>query len=179
MEPLPRSRVSWRELLPSAGDPAPDWDTLDRWRHELSRPGMAIAAVCGAQADLVLAGALLHDVGKLEAYAWSGTFAMTDEGALLGHVALGMLMLGRTVARTTPAPCTARELTLLQHLDRLTPRHVGVRRRRASDDSRGRGSSLRGQRQRQDDKHGRSPRRSRPLHGLQPVERAIALAAGS
>jgi 3'-5' exoribonuclease len=162
MEPLPRSRVSWRELLPSAGDPAPDWDTLDRWRHELSRPrvgavlslffddpkfrsrfeecpastqghhamlggllrhtrevatiGMAIAAVCGAEADLVLAGALLHDVGKLEAYAWNGTFAMTDEGALLGHVALGMLMLGRTVAQTTPAPCTARELTLLQHL---------------------------------------------------------------
>ena len=43
-------------------------------RHtcEVAAIGGAIAAACGADADLVLAGALLHDIGKLEAYSWSG-----------------------------------------------------------------------------------------------------------
>ena len=67
--------------------------------------------------ELVLAGALLHDVGKLEAYAWrTGIFELTEAGALLGHVVLGMLMLERRLARQMPALCSEREDALLQHL---------------------------------------------------------------
>jgi 3'-5' exoribonuclease len=159
---LPKMAIDWRQLMPSVGEVTPYWDTLDRWRGEITRPrlratvalffedadfrrryqecpastqghhatlggllkhtcevaaiGRAIAKVCRAEPDLVLAGALLHDIGKLEAYAWDGAFTTTECGALLGHVTLGMLMLERQVAAADPAPCTDRELTLLHHL---------------------------------------------------------------
>jgi 3'-5' exoribonuclease len=159
---LPRGAVDWRQLLPSVGDVAPYWDTLDRWRGEIRGPrlrrtldlfyaddafrrryeecpastvghhaelggllrhtcevaaiGRAIAKVSRADTDLVLAGALLHDIGKLEAYRWQGAFEVTECGALLGHVTLGMLMLDRRVRSESPAPCTDHELTILQHL---------------------------------------------------------------
>jgi 3'-5' exoribonuclease len=83
---------------------------------EVAAIGRGIAKVCRADADLVLAGALLHDMGKLESYRWDGAFETTECGALLGHVALGSLMLERRVRSTDPSPCTDRELTLLQHL---------------------------------------------------------------
>jgi 3'-5' exoribonuclease len=159
---LPRDSVDWRELLPSAGDVAPFWDRLDRWREDVRRPrlrrtidlfytdpdfrrryqecpasisghhaelggllrhtcevaaiGRAIARVSHADQELVLAGALLHDIGKLEAYRWQGGFEVTESGALLGHVSLGMLMLDRRVGQEHPAPCTGQELTILHHL---------------------------------------------------------------
>lgn len=83
---------------------------------EVAAIGRAAAESCAADTDLVLAGALLHDIGKLDAYRWAGAFEMTDVGSLLGHVTLGMLMLDRTVAAAGAAPCTAPELALLQHL---------------------------------------------------------------
>ena len=45
-------------------------------RHtcEVASIGRAIGKVCHADLDLVLAGALLHDIGKLEAYSWNGGF---------------------------------------------------------------------------------------------------------
>jgi 3'-5' exoribonuclease len=87
-------------------------------RHtcEVAAIGRAIAKVCRADAEVVIAGALLHDIGKLEAYRWDGAFEATERGTLLGHVTLGMLMLGLRVAETHPAPCTERELTILHHL---------------------------------------------------------------
>jgi 3'-5' exoribonuclease len=87
-------------------------------RHtcEVAAIGRAIAKACHADSELVLAGALLHDIGKLEAYRWEGVFENTECGALLGHVTLGLLMLDRRVAREDPAPCTDRELTVLHHL---------------------------------------------------------------
>lgn len=87
-------------------------------RHtcEVAAIGRAIAKACRADVDVVIAGALLHDIGKLEAYRWDGAFEATERGTLLGHVTLGMLMLGLRVAATHPAPCTERELTILHHL---------------------------------------------------------------
>ena len=78
--------------------------------------GRAAALASGADRSLVLAGAMLHDVGKLEAYSWrTGFFELTEAGALLGHVTLGMLMLDRRLTGQ-PAACTDRERLLLQHL---------------------------------------------------------------
>ena len=49
-----------------------------------------------ANADLVVAGALLHDIGKVEAYSVGPEgFAHTPTGTLLGHVTLGALMFDR------------------------------------------------------------------------------------
>jgi 3'-5' exoribonuclease len=83
---------------------------------EVALVGRAIAKVCRADPDLVLAGALLHDMGKLESYAWESVFEMTECGALLGHVVLGTLMLERRIKSASPSPCTDQELMLLHHL---------------------------------------------------------------
>ena len=87
-------------------------------RHtcEVAAIGRAIAKVCRADPELVLAGALLHDIGKLDAYRWEGAFELTECGALLGHVTLGILMLDRRVGQEQSPPCTDRELIILHHL---------------------------------------------------------------
>lgn len=84
--------------------------------REVAAIGMAIAETCGADRDLVLAGALLHDIGKLQSYRWRGGFTMTDQGALLGHVVLGALELDARIRQATPAPCTSQQRDLLLHL---------------------------------------------------------------
>jgi 3'-5' exoribonuclease len=70
----------------------------------------------GADPDLVLAGILLHDIGKLESYRWDGVFEVTVPGSVIGHVVLGSLMLDRRVRAETPLPCAEEELLLLQHV---------------------------------------------------------------
>src|SRR5712691_4824502 len=62
----------------------------------------AIAKVAGANNDLVLAGVLLHDIGKLEAYRRDGVFEHTDAGHLVGHVVLSALALERRLAGADP-----------------------------------------------------------------------------
>lgn len=63
----------------------------------------ASAQMMGGQVDLATVGALLHDIGKVEAYSISAAgFDHTASGRLLGHVALGTLMLERRL-RTLPA----------------------------------------------------------------------------
>jgi 3'-5' exoribonuclease len=67
-----------------------------------------------ANVDLVVAGALLHDVGKVEAYSTSAEgFSHTPTGLLLGHVTLGALMLDRRIAASQLA------LTRSQHNELL------------------------------------------------------------
>lgn len=83
---------------------------------EVAHIGREIARTCKADRDLVLAGALLHDIGKLESYGWDGLFTYTDSGRLLGHVVLGVLMLDRRVALETPAPCSTDGIMLLHHM---------------------------------------------------------------
>ena len=83
---------------------------------EVAAIGRTLARVSGADADLVLAGALLHDIGKLEAYRWDGPFEFTDAGRLLGHVVLGALELERRLDEEPQPPCTELERALLLHL---------------------------------------------------------------
>jgi len=83
---------------------------------EVAAIAVAIAKAAGADQELVVAGVLLHDIGKLEAYRWDGAFDATDLNALHGHVVLGALMLERAVRSASPAPCTELELAILTHL---------------------------------------------------------------
>ena len=39
--------------------------------------------------DLLMASALLHDVGKTREFTYGAEFAISDEGAMLGHLAIG------------------------------------------------------------------------------------------
>jgi len=83
---------------------------------EVAAIAVAIAKTAGADQELVIAGVLLHDIGKLEAYRWDGAFEATDLDALHGHVVLGALMLERAVRSVSPPPCTELELAILTHL---------------------------------------------------------------
>ena len=70
-----------------------------------------------ADVDVCVAGALLHDIGKVEAYEIGpGGFAFTPCGLLLGHVVLGALMLERRLAALSEPACSAGQLLELQHL---------------------------------------------------------------
>lgn len=67
-----------------------------------------------ADVDLVTAGALLHDIGKVEAYAVGAAgFDYTQAGFLLQHVVLGSLMLARRLRTLPPGTLSdAHELEL-------------------------------------------------------------------
>jgi 3'-5' exoribonuclease len=83
---------------------------------EVAAIARTIARACGADGDLVLAGTLLHDIGKLEAYRWDGLLDHTDVGRLLGHVVLGALMLDCRLREERDPPCTVLERDLLLHI---------------------------------------------------------------
>lgn len=70
----------------------------------------------GVDAELLLAGALLHDIGKIDSYHWEGPFETTTAGQVLGHVVLGVLLLDRMVHSNATPQCSAAELRLLHHL---------------------------------------------------------------
>lgn len=47
--------------------------------------------------DLLLAGAVLHDIGKVEEYEWRRSFRQSDEGQLVGHICQGLMMVNRAM----------------------------------------------------------------------------------
>jgi 3'-5' exoribonuclease len=49
--------------------------------------------------NLVLAGVFLHDIGKVRELSFDTTFVYTDEGQLLGHLLIGVEMLGQKIAQ--------------------------------------------------------------------------------
>ena len=49
--------------------------------------------------DLVVAGALLHDVGKLREISSQIGFPYTNEGRLLGHIAMSVMMVQEAAAK--------------------------------------------------------------------------------
>jgi len=48
--------------------------------------------------DLLIAGSILHDVGKVVEYSAKASITMTDEGRFLGHVTIGERMVAEKVA---------------------------------------------------------------------------------
>ncbi|MFN2383153.1 MAG: 3'-5' exoribonuclease YhaM family protein, partial [Gemmatimonadota bacterium] len=64
--------------------------------------------------DLLLAGAFCHDIGKVVELAVEPGFPYTEEGTLLGHIALGFAMV-RARCQTLPG-CRTERITDLGHL---------------------------------------------------------------
>lgn len=59
----------------------------------VARVALGIAGVYGGiDRDLLLLGALLHDIGKIKEMAFTPGIEYTDEGKLLGHIILGIDM---------------------------------------------------------------------------------------
>ncbi len=72
--------------------------------------------------DLLLAGIILHDIGKLEELRWRINTSYTTEGQLLGHITLGISMVERRLAARPDFPPRLRHLLLhmmLSHHGRL------------------------------------------------------------
>lgn len=65
---------------------------------KIASVGLALARAYGANPDLVVAGALLHDIGKLQELAYDGATSYSREGRLLGHITLGAMAV-RDAAR--------------------------------------------------------------------------------
>jgi 3'-5' exoribonuclease len=64
--------------------------------------------------SLMLAGIFLHDVGKVDELSWERGLQYTDRGQLLGHIAIGVLMLDEKIRAIPGFPPRLRDL--LQHL---------------------------------------------------------------
>jgi len=64
--------------------------------------------------DLLLAGAVLHDIGKLHELMWKKSFEYTVEGSLLGHITLGYGMIESKLAALPGFPPRLR--VLLEHM---------------------------------------------------------------
>jgi 3'-5' exoribonuclease len=54
--------------------------------------------------DLLLAAALLHDIGKTREFTYGAEIARGEEGRLLGHVELGLRLLAPRYPASLPAP---------------------------------------------------------------------------
>ncbi|MHC4221575.1 MAG: 3'-5' exoribonuclease YhaM family protein, partial [Planctomycetota bacterium] len=62
--------------------------------HNMLRTALAILPFYPqVQADLLLAGLFLHDLGKTDELAYDMAFSYTDSGQLIGHIAKTMVML--------------------------------------------------------------------------------------
>jgi 3'-5' exoribonuclease len=84
---------------------------------EVATVARATARTCKANLDLVTAGVLLHDIGKLDSYSVStGGFSYTPCGHLIGHVVLGAMMLERAASCVNPKPCSDEQLMELEHI---------------------------------------------------------------
>src|ERR1700723_3091259 len=64
--------------------------------------------------DLLLTGAMLHDIGKLEELRWGTSFDYTLQGQLVGHITLGIAMIEKKLAALPDFPPALR--ILVEHM---------------------------------------------------------------
>jgi 3'-5' exoribonuclease len=102
------------------------------YRHGLLEHCLTVAQGVGAMAagpfsnvdrDVAVTGALLHDIGKVQAYASvNGAIELTDAGKLLGEIPLGYYLVRREIERMEgfPAECAQAVLHIvLSHHGKL------------------------------------------------------------
>ena len=109
----PQLRRLLAEIL---GPSSPDWPRFrdapaakhyhQAYRHGLLEHSLTVAQAAsaisatwaGIDRDVAVAGALLHDIGKLDAYELRGdAIEMTDEGRLFGEIPLGYYRIRRVI----------------------------------------------------------------------------------
>lgn len=85
--------------------------------------GRSLARAYDADQDLVFAGVLLHDIGKLQELSYeSGTTSYTREGNLVGHIGLGLILVREATHGIAGFP-----LELRTHLEHLVLSHHGIK----------------------------------------------------
>jgi 3'-5' exoribonuclease len=84
--------------------------------HVLSvaRVALTLGEGYGANLDLLTAGALLHDIGKLQELHYDRSTSYSREGNLVGHVALGVIMVRSAMSGIPDFPDVLR--TQIEHM---------------------------------------------------------------
>jgi len=59
----------------------------------MARIGKVVVDISGGDRDIVIAGCLLHDIGKIDEITIRGGFKYSDKGRLIGHIGLGIIRL--------------------------------------------------------------------------------------
>jgi 3'-5' exoribonuclease len=81
--------------------------------------GTLVGEVCQLHprldSDMLMAAALLHDVGKTREFSYGAEFGITDEGRLIGHLALGAEIVGSAAGTLPPERRAALLHCLLSH----------------------------------------------------------------
>jgi 3'-5' exoribonuclease len=81
---------------------------------KIAEVGDYLARSYNADADLVFAGAVLHDIGKLQELDYSFSASYSREGRLVGHIAIGTLLVRQAAEAIPGFPSLL--LTQLEHL---------------------------------------------------------------
>jgi 3'-5' exoribonuclease len=71
---------------------------------KLAEVGSAMAAAYRVDADLLLAGAILHDIGKLDELRYDGVTSYSRDGNLLGHITIGVMIVREAAAAIAGFP---------------------------------------------------------------------------
>lgn len=83
--------------------------------------GRYLARAYDANEDVVFAGVLLHDIGKLQELAYeAGMVSYTREGNLIGHMGLGLILVREAAQSVSAFP-----VDLRTHLEHLVLSHHG------------------------------------------------------
>ncbi len=75
----------------------------------------------GVNRDLVIAGLILHDIGKINELSYDSAFEYTDEGRLIGHITMGVDLID---AKIRKLPCFPQRLAVL--IKHIILSHHGV-----------------------------------------------------
>jgi 3'-5' exoribonuclease len=108
----PQLRVLLQSMLARYEDRLKVWPAARQVHHayrsgllehilKLIETGGSLAGAYGARRDLVVAGAIVHDIGKVEELSYEYAADYTISGNLIGHIAIGLGML-RDAAREMP-----------------------------------------------------------------------------
>ncbi len=90
---------------------------------KMAEAGALLSQAYGADADLVLAGVVLHDIGKLQELAYEGGVgSYTRDGNMVGHIALGLMLVREAINGISGFP-----VELRAQVEHLIASHHGTR----------------------------------------------------
>ena len=126
-------RALLTQLLTAHGEKLRIWPAAQTVHHayrsgllehilKLIETSTALADAYEARRDLLVAGVILHDIGKLQELSYDTATQYSIEGNLIGHITLGVIMLREAAAAVPGFPPM-----LLTELEHMVLSHHGSR----------------------------------------------------
>lgn len=130
----PHIRVLLNRIVADHAAELKEWPAAQQVHHayrggllehklKMAEVGRFLARAYGVNEDLVFAGVLLHDVGKLQELRYEpGSATYTRDGNLIGHIGLGLLLVREAINGISGFPDDLRA-----HIEHLIVSHHGTR----------------------------------------------------